>query len=105
MRRKTSTDIAIEHSANGRSHEWKSTVLTTICAIALRQPTLIVDDIRRELGEAFMGENPHSLGPVVIQAAKDGAITRTKDYVESTRESQHRRPVRVWRSLLYQAAA
>ena len=49
--------------------------------------------------EGSVFREPKALGPIMRRAAAAGLIVKTDRTVDSVRVSNHRRPVRVWRSL------
>jgi hypothetical protein len=78
-----------------------------VAAVARRQPFLTSDDIwatARMLDVDLSQANPSALGGAFRSVARDGLILLTDERRESQRPPQHRKPLRVWRSLVYQKA-
>lgn len=96
------TEASIAQSDRARSERWKQIVLAAIWAIAKCQEQVLVEDVRDYLGPRFLGDSPHTLGPVMRRAAQEGWVEFRHEYTTSTLSNQHRRPVRVWQSLIYQ---
>jgi hypothetical protein len=88
---------------HSNSHWW---VCMMQCAkeVAERKPYLYTDDIvqlcRMRHPNASTHE-PRAIGPLMRDCCKLGYFERTQDHVESTQAQNHRRPIRVWHSLLY----
>lgn len=75
--------------------------------VARLQPFFTTDDVWAQL--AAMGApsfpEPRAMGAVFVRAEAAGVIAPTDDYEPSKRRACHRRPLRVWRSLVYGEAA
>jgi len=98
-------DRGIAHSSAAAPEEWQTMIRNAIDRLARRLPTFTSDDLWLEVGpKAMYQANPSALGGVFRTAAAEGAIVCTEERRESDRPATHRRPLRVWRSLLYRAA-
>jgi hypothetical protein len=93
------TNRAIAKAAAGASEAWKAEALDKIYDVAYEQATLTPDDIW-DAGLEKPRE-PRALGAVVRRAASLGFIEPTDKFVASRMKSQHRNPLRVWRSLVW----
>jgi Zn finger protein HypA/HybF involved in hydrogenase expression len=70
--------------------------------VARKHKHFSTDEVWAALGKVKTME-PRALGSLMLQAAKQGAIEATDRTVKSTRPECHKRPVRVWKSLLFKA--
>lgn len=60
------------------------------------------DDVWRLLeGVGVKTEEPRALGAIITKYAKDGLIVPTGVYRKSERRKSHRRPLAIWRPVLY----
>lgn len=93
----------VDEHANG---EWKAKAYEIIRALALEHSEFTADEVwdRIDRDENFPYQHEASaLGAVVRNAIKDRVITvKPGAYKESRRPSAHRKPMRVWTSLLSQ---
>ena len=74
-----------------------------VIKLAHARPEFTTDAVEA-LAEAEDLPVPHEkrvFGPLMLGLAKRGIIARTDRTVLSARKSNHRRPIRVWRSLVY----
>lgn len=79
--------------------EWKEDAARALRIVAARQDEITTDDVWAEL-DAMAGKTHErrAMGPVMVQAAKDGLI-RASDperYRKSDRPVCHRGPKRIW---------
>lgn len=84
---------------------WKQNAKRAVLDLATERATFTADDVWLLLhtrGEEAPRE-PRALGAVMTAAASSGLIAVTTNYVESQRPEAHRRPIRVWRSLVVAA--
>jgi hypothetical protein len=96
------SDAGCQQSGDRAADDWKMDMVRGIYVIARRQPLLTSDDLWAELGAAAVQRcNPSALGGVFRSAARDGLIRLTGDRLESRRPAHHRRPLRVWQSLIF----
>jgi hypothetical protein len=81
--------------------EWWEVAVTAVYSLASRHRALTTDQVWQLLdpGEVTTHER-RALGAVMRATARAGLIAPTDRYVPSERPQAHRRPVRVWRSLL-----
>lgn len=82
--------------------------LESVKAAAHRLKVITVDNVWAEMEARVNGAplqraafNGSALGAVMTNAAKLGAISNSGTYQPSVRPSTHGRPVRVWKSLIY----
>lgn len=96
-------DEAIERVETNAEPEWKTNCLNAIQQVALVKAEFSTDDVWEYLHQNGI-EAPHenrAIGALMIKAGLKGWITTTDRYVNSLRPACHRRPVRVWRSLIF----
>jgi hypothetical protein len=90
-------DDAIEQV--GRRRE-VSPLLDAVKRTAERRGEFTGDDVWTSMGDQVVVE-PRALGPVMRRAQRLGWATPTDRYVLTERPEAHRRPVRVWRSMIW----
>lgn len=109
----TATEMSLQNSERlkqegmARAHraadpEWQRFMLRALKQVASRQKFFCTDDIER-IRHSYDGPTTHenrALGPLMLSAKKDGLIAPTDRWVMSIQPFNHRRPVRVWRSLI-----
>lgn len=95
-------DEAIQRVEDGASVDWLSRALEAVRRVAGQRETLTTDDVAGLVPEP---PEPKAWGPVMLAAARAGYIERTDRTRESDRVSNHRRPMRVWHSLICNKAA
>ena len=74
----------------------------SLVTVARQKPTFFTDDIER-VRQAKDGPSTHenrALGPLMKRAHKDLICEPTDQWVPSSQAGNHRRPMRVWRSLI-----
>jgi len=62
--------------------------------------TFTTDDVLKLMDKAVTTHEPKAWGAVMLRAAKIGWCETTDRYGPSDKTSSHRRPKRVWRSLV-----
>jgi len=98
------TEKGIAQSRDHSPDDWRDSMCLALHSLARRRQFITSDDLWDDVGtEAMEGANPSALGSVFRSVAKDGAILLTTAKQESQRAPTHRRPLRVWRSLVYEA--
>ena len=74
---------------------------TAVKYLASTRDEFTIDAVQYLLDQQGLAfREPKALGPVMRRAALAGLIEGTDRWVNSVRVSNHRRPVRVWRSLI-----
>ena len=76
---------------------WKAECYRVIEWMAKSKQFFSADEVWEHLTGGT--HEPRAMGAIFIQAKKDGLIKPTSEWRPSVRPSQHRQPVRVWRSL------
>lgn len=96
-------DEAIERVKRHADPQWWAWMLEGVKEVAQRKPVFNTDDIER-LRQDRQGPRTHenrAIGPLMKTAQKLGYCIPTEDWVESSQKVNHRRPMRVWYSLIY----
>lgn len=97
------TEKAVSRSTAHAPSEVFEQASLALVGVAYQQPELTADDVWLAVPRDVMKQwNPSALGGVFRAAAKDGLIELTGEKRESQRPATHRRPLRVWRSRVYQ---
>lgn len=91
-------DRAIDQVERAADPDWKATALAAVLQLARSRPELTTDDVWAIA--PCTTEEPRALGAIMRQAEALGAIKATERWIQSDRVACHRRPLRVWRSLL-----
>ena len=94
----------MERAKRSADPHWWQCMMEAAKAVAERKPFLFTDDIVAFCQEHHPNASTHeyrAIGPLMTTAAKLGYFQRTQDWVESTQKQCHRRPMRVWYSLIY----
>jgi hypothetical protein len=82
---------------------WWQCMVECAKAVARHKPYLLTDDVVRLCKERhpnLFTHEPRAMGPVMREGARLGYFTKTQDWVESTQKQCHRRPMRIWFSLI-----
>lgn len=99
-------DVGVDAAAQGAGPVWMQQAEACIHAVAKRKDYLTTDDVWREIEQRVgRGVMPavrerRALGAAMVSAGRQGVITPTSSFKQSVRASCHRRPLRVWKSLL-----
>lgn len=84
------------------SDEWKEAACAAVRALAAAFPTITTDDVWRTVErDGVTTHEPRAMGAVMTRMARERVIVSTDSTIESIRPENHRRPVRVWRSLVF----
>jgi hypothetical protein len=96
---KDARDEAVERVWRHASTEWKVKAWAILLLVASRLETFTAND----LWEAGLPEarDNRALGPLLLQAVREGYIEPTNETRKSTRIVAHQRPMAVWRSLIW----
>jgi hypothetical protein len=93
---------AIERVERNADQQWKAVAEAAVRQIASTRRTLTTDDVWAALTDTgFSTHEPRAMGAIMTAAARKRWVEATDRTIESTRPENHRRPVRVWRSLIY----
>lgn len=91
-------DEAMERVYNAADPEVKADARRAIRVVAERQTVFTSDDVWQEMTRH--PEEPRVLGPLMRWAQSEGICERTDSTVLSELPQNHRRPIRVWKSLV-----
>lgn len=94
---------AIQQVDEHADMEWKHLAKSVVRSLAITREEFTTDAVWYLLEQttAATTHEPRALGAVMRAAASDRIIVATDRTVESVRVANHRRPVRIWRSLIY----
>jgi len=100
--------VAMDQVDLNANPAWKELMIQLVRVVALTHPTFTTDDVMilyHEIEDAPVTHEPRALGPVMRSAAKLGYCHATDLVEKSIRASNHRRPLGVWQSLIYEGRA
>ena len=95
-------ELIIEPVISGK--DWLLHAERGVRIIARRQEQLTSDDIWEWLLKLELNlevHEPRAMGAVLRNAARDHIILPVNQWQESTRPIAHKRPVRIWKSLIF----
>lgn len=92
-------DTAIDQAETNAGEEWNKLAESILVRVARTKLELTTDDLRLA-GLPDPPNDPRALGAVMRNGAMGGIIVRTDRTINTTRVSAHRRPLRIWRSLI-----
>jgi hypothetical protein len=96
-------DEALERVERNADDEWKQAAIDAVRWLAQRRTAFTTDAVwhvmRRDYQDAHTHE-PRALGATMRKAAGLGLVEPTDEHRLSTNPDCHRRPKRVWRSLI-----
>lgn len=82
--------------------KWKTEAMAAVEVLCRIGADFTGDDVWRLLnGTGAKTPEPRALGAVIQKFAKDGSIFPTGEYRKSIRRESHRRPLQVWRPVVY----
>lgn len=95
-------ELALQRVEENADAEWLADARSAVRNLAERVERFTTDRVWYVLDRsgAEPPREPRALGAVMRAAVREGWITPTDEHRESKRAANHRRPVRVWRSLL-----
>lgn len=93
----------MERAARSASPDWWQCMLECAKEVAARKPCFTTDDLERCRVARQGPRTPENraLGPLMKEVQRLGYCEPTADWVESAQKVNHRRPMRVWWSLIY----
>jgi hypothetical protein len=93
---------AIEQVETNAQPTWKLHCEAAIRWLAKTRPEFTTDDVWELMNQRLnpMPHEPRAIGAMMTNAAKAGWIAPTDRYTPSARPECHRRPVKIWKSLL-----
>ena len=93
----TARDEALARVKEHADKEWKAEAMRAVVRVARERGRFTTDDVWAVLGESGTHE-PRAMGAIMRQAARNGWVRATDEYVRSSRVACHARPLRVWES-------
>ena len=94
-------DQSIDLVEKGADSQWKKEVETAIQKIVRIRETFTTDDVWAAMPEGIRDDvEPRAMGAMMRNAAKSGLCVALSQWKPSVRVCCHRRPLRVWRSLV-----
>ena len=98
-----SFEEALAAVAAHADRQWKDIALSIVRHIASVLPELTTDNVWLALSETLAHTpEPRAIGAIMLQAARRGWIAPTDRVVKTVRPEAHKRPIAIWKSLLYQ---
>lgn len=95
-------DAALESVEEHADAEWKLAALEAVNLVARQTPDFTTDEVWRVLDRTdFRTHDNRAMGAIMRRAVAEGWVKSTPDYRESRRPECHKRPVKVWRSLIW----
>lgn len=80
----------------------REAVLEIVRELAYKMPEFTTDDVEYQMQKLNIRfREPRALGPAMLKVAREDLIQFTDRTTYSVRVSNHRRPLRVWKSLVY----
>lgn len=96
------TQLAIDRAGSAANQEWFGRAQTIVQGLIKRGIYFTTDDVWEQLKDSgYYTSEPRALGAVIHQFAKDKQIVSTGSYRKSMRPECHRRPLAVWRPVIY----
>jgi hypothetical protein len=92
-------DLALERLEDAHA-AWMEGAVLVIARVAHDQARLTSDDVWQAMPPTLHVTDPRALGAAMRRAERDGTIRPTATWALSTRAVCHRRPLRVWESLV-----
>lgn len=102
------TTEAIERAGSNADPVWRKAAEAAVYRVCKRQEFFTTDQIWAELGEQTEGvrtHEPRALGAVMRWAAQRKYCEPTSTVEKTKRIEAHRRPVAIWRSLIWDEVA
>lgn len=98
------TEEAIDRARRGTAAEWRVLAINALYGLCLNKAEFTSDDLWGclEIDGVEPPREPSALGPIMRVGKGMGWAETTNMTRESSRPIQHRKPQRVWRSLIYQ---
>lgn len=94
-------DTGIERASKGAGDTWLDAAVEAIAKTARECAFLTSNDVRKLCLDP---QESRAWGGAFRRAATRGIIEATKEFIIPDRVSSHRRPMRVWKSMVYGGA-
>lgn len=92
-------DEALVRAERNADAEWKAAALDAVRRTALESAYFTADDVWQKL--TARPHEPRAMGAIMRQASLLEWIAPTDTFRPTAKISQHRQPIRVWKSLLH----
>lgn len=95
---------AVEKVNRNADVEWKDAAYDCVVEVAKSKAEFTADDVMERV--ELLPVKTHNLrafGPVMVKAVKNHIAEQTPMAVPSRRKSRHNCPIRVWKSLIFEA--
>lgn len=92
-------DRAIEKAERGADPIWLEEAMLAVKAVAYAEPFLTSEMVAEQIDRTT--PEPRALGACMRAAATSAWIAPTDRFTPAINPTAHRRPMRVWRSLIY----
>jgi hypothetical protein len=98
-------DEAMDCVEEGADPEWHAFVSALIVEVARSHAEFTTDEIERlrVMRGGPSTPEPRAMGPLMKNAARAGVCAKTDRVRQSAQVCNHRRPMQIWRSLIYRA--
>lgn len=96
-------DAAIDQVGTNAGDDWTKRAESVLRDVATLKRELTTDDLRIA-GLDDPPNDPRAFGALMRNGALNLIIARTDRTINSNRVTSHRRPLRVWQSLIYRGA-
>lgn len=94
----------MERAERHADEHWWQCMMECAKQVAEAKPYLFTDDIVGLCKDLHPNASTHehkAIGPLMRACCRLGYFEPTQDFVESSQQQNHRRPCRVWHSLIY----
>ncbi len=92
-------DEGVKNAKKGAGDDWILETLTAVRRVSRAQPEFTTDDLWVHVDPP---REPRAMGAAMVHARKLGLCDPTDRTKRSSRVKCHARPLRVWKSLLFQ---
>lgn len=83
--------------------DWKKIAGDAVRECALKLPEFTSDDVWTIINaKGITTSENRAMGTVMQAASRSGMLKKTGNYISSTKKSQHKQPIALWQSLIYQ---
>lgn len=80
---------------------WRDHAEQALWLVASHAEELTSDDVWEVIGNVPKPREPRAMGAIMQFGQQQKWIETTMKFVNSKKETQHRQPIRVWRSLVF----
>ena len=97
---KKAADEAVKRVGGNMDPDWRVAALAAVRSACEKYSEFTTDDVWNILRKTEAPHEPRAMGAIMRAAVKAGICEATDEYRMSRRVACHRRPLRVWRSLV-----